>query len=408
MPLTRSRDNLMDIEEPTNVSFTVNLDDDVSDRPLAQGGAIRKRPVSGARSSRKGVSNEDSRISRMIADSLSEFRGEMTQFISGELRSMIQGMNVGTRGDRNDLSNVAPLPNGNQPGLSTSSSNVVSAGLGSESPQEPFLAEKVLNIIRNWRLKFTGYDNQMSVDEFIYRVNILTSNNLRGDFELLCRHAHSLFEGKALEWYWRYHRQHDNIDWTTLTSALKRQYKVDYKDFDVLDDIRKRRQNSNENFDEYLDVISSMTDKLKNPISDMDLCEVLVRNLKTEIRHELLHLDITSVANLRCEVRKHEKFMKDLQVGDQRKFPKAKISELDVQGKDMDRLVETESNDVIYAVQHNVKCWNCDGTGHTFADCMEHRRVFCYGCGVKDTYKPNCPNCSRKSQGNGQKDVRRK
>ena len=103
------------------------------------------------------------------------------------------------------------------------------------SPQEPFYAENVLNIIRNWRLKFSGFDNDMTVDEFIYRVNILTTNNLKGDFELLSKHAHSLFEGKALAWFRRYHRQHDDIDWMTFTNALRKQYKVDYSDFDRLD-----------------------------------------------------------------------------------------------------------------------------------------------------------------------------
>ena len=49
-----------------------------------------------------------------------------------------------------------------------------------------------------------------------------------------------------------------------------------------------------------------MTDKLKIPVSDIDLCETIIRNLKTEIRHELLHLDITSLSQLRKEVRKHE------------------------------------------------------------------------------------------------------
>lgn len=409
--MTRSRENLLEIEEPTNVSFTINMEDEASDQRLTRSGARRGRTRSQAGIHRAELpnGNGDSRTLQLISHSLNDFRGEMRDFISNELRSMIQDMNISdNRPNTDDVTNTLPRSNQNDPGTTSAVTSAASARLSSDSSHEPFFAEKVLNIIRNWRLKFTGYDNGMAVEEFIYRVNILTLNNLAGDFQVLCRHAHSLFEGKALEWYWRYHRQNDDINWTDLTNAMKRQYKADYKDFDVLDDIRRRRQKANENFDEYLDVISAMTDKLKTPISDADLCEMILRNLKPEIRHELLHLNIASVANLRGAVRKHEKFMKDVHMMDQRKITKGRIAELIDQDKDMNDSGETETDDEICAIRNDVKCWNCDQTGHTFMDCMEIRRVFCYGCGVKDTYKPTCPNCSRKIQGNGLKDVRRK
>jgi hypothetical protein len=45
-----------------------------------------------------------------------------------------------------------------------------------------------------------------------------------------------------------------------------------------------------------------------------------------------------------------------------------------------------------------VVCWNCDGFNHHQKFCRAPRRVICWGCGRKDTYRDTCPTCS----GNGQ------
>lgn len=52
-------------------------------------------------------------------------------------------------------------------------------------------------------------------------------------------------------------------------------------------------------------------------------------------------------------------------------------------------------------------CWNCDDLGHTFLDCTVVRRIFCYGCGAKNVFRPQCPKCSiAKLQGNGKRNGR--
>lgn len=390
MPLTRSRENLLNLGEPSNVSFTVNLDDHADQTgPHANTRSGRSRTMMG--NPPGGDENNETQIRQIVNESLNVFRGEITSLITNELRSAVQNMNFPID-NNNANSNVSPRSNDN-------SGNSVDSGY--------LNAERVLNIIRNWRLKFNGYGNQASVDEFIYRVNILTSNTLNGDFELLCKHAHTLFDDKALAWYWRFHRQNDHFDWNRLTQALRIQYKSVYSDYEVLDDVRRRKQRFGESFDDYYDVMSAMTDKLNTPLADVDLCEILLRNLRPEIRHEILHVDIGSVAELRREVRKHEKFMRDVQIADQRKTTKGKISVLDGCDSDSSALDANFDNEVL-AVQHSVKCWNCDQIGHTFFDCMDTKRVFCYGCGLKDTYKPKCPNCSIKAQGNGLMGVRRR
>lgn len=388
MPVTRSMDNLSNLGE--NVSFTVDVGP--SGSSVVTRSQERSKSATAKRGNGSNSETNDIQIRRIISESLVSFREEMMSIMTSEFTNMCRGIQLPTttNNSTDNADNVRNTP-------SNSDFRI---------PQDPFYAEKVLNIIRNWRLKFTGHNNEMTIDEFIYRTNMLTTNNLGGDFELLCKHAHTLFEGKALEWYWRYHRHNNYINWNTLTTALRVQYKSDYNDFDILDDIRRRRQKPNESFDDYFDIISSMIDKLKSPISDHDLCETILRNLKTEIRHELLHIDISSVSQLRKEVRKHEKFIKDFHALEYKKTNKGRVAEINSeQIHTLDGTDEDSNN--ICAVQHALICWNCDKPDHTYFDCMEQRRVFCYGCGAKDVYKPTCPKCSKRAQGNAQKDVRR-
>lgn len=392
-----SRDNLVVLDEPTNTSFTVDVGpSDATQRSRSQGRSKRTNTV-GSTNSDNGLNRTE--IRQIVSESFVSFREEMMSAMTSEISNMFRNLQLPAV-TNNQIYNDSDIRN------NSSSNDIRNSPSNSDSrpSQNPFYAEKVLNIIRNWRLKFTGHNNEMDIDEFIYRINILTTNNLGGDFELLCKHAHTLFDDRALEWFWRYHRQNNNIDWSTLTSALRVQYKSDYKDFDILEDIRRRRQKSTETFDEYVDIISSMADKLRNPMSDRDFCETILRNLKPEIRLELLHLDISNVSQLRREVRKHERFVKEFHSIESHRSVKGRVAELSVElSKDNS---DKELIDVC-AIQQVLTCWNCEKPGHTYVDCMEVRRVFCYGCGVKDTYKPTCPRCNRKNQGNCQKDVRR-
>ena len=253
MPLTRSRDNLVNLDEPTNVSFTVDMDSSNANvHQVTQPRTSRKRtgqPTQNCNSDNTRVN--ETQIRQIVSDSLGSFRTEMMSFISNELSAMVQNINVPNNGNTSPQRNVNTRQDSNISLIPTNNNN----SNNSNTNEEPILTEKVLNIIRNWRIKFTGHDNQISVSEFIYRINILTTNNLKGDFDILCKHAHILFESKALEWYWRYQRQTIDNDWHSLTTALRSQYKEDYTDFDILDDIRRRKQRNDEKFDDYLDTI---------------------------------------------------------------------------------------------------------------------------------------------------------
>lgn len=199
----------------------------------------------------------------------------------------------------------------------------------------------------------------------------------------------------------RYHRQHDNVDWFQLTDSLKRQYKEHFNDYDIRDDIRRRKQRPNENFDDFYDAITVFADRLRSPMSEEELCETILRNLRTEIRHELLHISFTNVSELRRSVRKHEKFVRDVQaVTKYRQYrDKVNLAEID-DGIEEAYYVPDEGG---VCGLRKLTCWNCNDQGHSYKECVKDKRIFCYGCGMKETYKPNCPNC--RVQGNAKADV---
>lgn len=179
------------------------------------------------------------RINAGISTSISQLRSELSSMISTEIRSLVQNINIQPR-------NSSPLLG--QPeviGSSNDSPNVNSTD-GTEIANE-----KISNIIRNWRVKFSGSSKDMNIDEFVYRINVLTTNHLSGNFGLLSQHAHTLFEGKALQWYWRYHRQSNGIDWFRLCDALKKQFKDFYTDSMLNKEIRQKTQRPDESFDDF-------------------------------------------------------------------------------------------------------------------------------------------------------------
>lgn len=393
-PLTRSRIGLGGILGPPLGNVTRNR---VSRRgrvaPANEAGDMGEFPVE------PGNSVDEDSIRLLISNSLDNFRCE----ISSEIENLLRNIDLNPRVQQSQDPETRHLNQDIEPmEMRTHGTHnpLVNRGLGRVNEN----SDKVLNIIRNWRLKFSGRSDEMDVDEFIYRVNILTSNTLNGDYELLCNHAYSIFEGKALDWFWKYHQRNNQISWISLTNALRRQYKSDYSDFDIRDDIRRRKQKSNETFDEYLDSVVAIMDKLKTPMTDEELCETVLRNLKPEIRLELLHIEIKQISQLRREVRKHEKFMTDMRTntGYRNSYSKRQIAELDCDSQIQDDEPEEDLVDIC-AINKTIICWNCEETGHTYKDCIKAKKVFCYGCGLKDTYKPNCIKC--KISGNSKKDA---
>lgn len=376
-----------------------------------------RRPMTRMQARKEAIEREDSNIRRIVDNSLQGFRNEISDMIAESFRNFTLanqepiGQDRLTRTERLD-------PDRTERGIQDNEcEDYENHRSGQGNRENRYLdnrsdrnSERVLNIIRNWKVRFTGIISEVTVDEFIYRINSLTNANLNGDFNLLCEHAHILFEDKALKWFWRFHRSCVHMHWDKLCDAMKRQYGDDKTDFDIRDDILQRKQRHNETFDEFHEAIMVLCDKLHTPLSEYELCETLQRNLRPEIRHDILHLEIARVSHLRRAIRRHEKFVRDMASTNvnKRGFHRMQVSEVISKDEQFveDNNLDDDDTDICMIVKSG-KCWNCDKIGHSFIDCLEPRNIFCYGCGAKNMFKPKCPNCCVK-RGNVTRDVRAK
>lgn len=261
--------------------------------------------------------------------------------------------------------------------------------------------DKLTAVIRDWNIRFDGSHSGISVEEFLYRVRTLTKENLNDDFSQLCRNLPLLLTGKAQDWYWRYHKQVPQIEWEPFCAALKYQYKEFRSAFDIKEEIRSRKMRTNETFESFYESISSLLDRLDTPMPEQELIEILTRNLRPEIRHELLYVSIFSIAHLRKLVQMRESLLGDEQFRkglSARIVPNQghrKIAELDFEEDHNFPLEDiVQSVDAVQHPSRSVKCWNCDELGHYWEDCECERKIFCYGCGEKNTYKPQCAKCA--------------
>lgn len=269
--------------------------------------------------------------------------------------------------------------------------------------------EKITSIINNWNVKFDGSSNGLNVEEFLYRVRSLTASTLDNDFSLVRKNLHSILLGKARDWYWQFHKQSPNFDWTDFCTAIRYRYK-DYKsDYDIREEIRNRKQKPGESFEAFYDSITAITARLSEPIQEFDLIETITRNLRPDIRHELLYVNVRSLTHLRklCQMRENllaEEAFKRLPSSRQSPNVGYRRNVAEVQATDSfanEGESDMEFPRAIDAVRKtDIRCWNCNEEGHSWQECLGERTIFCYGCGDKNVYKPQCTKCNPKRSEN--------
>jgi len=258
----------------------------------------------------------------------------------------------------------------------------------------------IVKKILNWKITFDGTNNNLSVDEFIYRIETLTRTNLQGNFQILCDNAHVLFVDRASRWFWRVHQLRPNITWAELSASMKQYFKDHNTDTDLKNSIRNRKQRNNESFESYLEAILSIADRIRNPMSEEELVSTIMLNLHPDVRLELLHFDIKTISELRRVCKRRENFFSEINT----KYPnykapsqRARIAEVDFddtpqRDSSVSEAIALPSVDAI--AKKDVVCWNCDEANHTYKTCVKPRRVFCYRCGLLAHFLPTCPRCN--------------
>ncbi|XP_036346641.1 uncharacterized protein LOC118755957 [Rhagoletis pomonella] len=349
-----------------------------------------------------------SQIQSIIQENLHNFEDQFSRQIHGEIGRLVSEsldayfQNLRVTETRNlvqvaDRMNRSNVNNVNNADASNQDPNVLHSS-GRFREDSGMISQSVSSkIISGWKLSFDGSLTSVPVDEFIYRVNALTNTTLRGDYHSLCQNVHILFEGKAKRWFWRYHHSVRELDWVDICEDLRKNFKDFRTDFEIKESIRNLKQKSGESFENYLDHILSTADSLKHPLSDREMVEIVLRNLQPEIRLELLHLELNSISDLRKACRRRENLVAEMQSKPQ--FQKLNnqfrrnVSEVDIEeeGAFKEEIIAGVTTNGASAER---KCWNCDGIGHNYKNCVKPRRVFCYGCGLVAFFLPNCPKCN--------------
>ncbi|XP_033233219.1 uncharacterized protein [Drosophila pseudoobscura] len=366
-------------------------------------------PATGSANNNPGSASVDGgNIGIMITQAVRAMQNDLLTQLSEQMAQIIQtnvAAHLQLTGRDQHARNIAPdhSSQGQEAGGGRESAGFYREGrdtprsLASDLSQRP---DKVVHIMNGWKLRFSGDAEGISVDNFIYRVEALTHATLESNFAVLCSNASILFDGKAREFFWRFHKSVVVVRWDVLCQALKKQFRDTRTDVDIREAIRDRKQKEKEGFDAFYDAIVQLMDSLESPLSEKSVVDILRRNLRPEVRHELLNIKITSVGELREICRRRESFLEDVRrnYGYQKSVPfRRQVAELveEHMSDDATEFSEGEGEAEIGALA--LVCWNCHKEGHRYQDCESKRKIFCYGCGIPNIYKPACEKCQKKN-----------
>ncbi|KAH8280176.1 hypothetical protein KR054_009046, partial [Drosophila jambulina] len=108
------------------------------------------------------------------------------------------------------------------------------------------------------------------------------------------------------------------------------------------------------------------------------MLEILRANLLPEIQHEILHVPISTVAELRKVVQTRERFLQSMPKFNShpsRPVPRRQVQELMICKKSVNEIEDSDVEDGELAVV-KVTCWNCGIPGHIYQECIGEKRDY--------------------------------
>jgi len=91
------------------------------------------------------------------------------------------------------------------------------------------------------------------------------------------------------------HKTSPTLRWDVVCQALRKQFRDTRTDVDIREALRDRKQKEGANFDSPYEAIIQMMDGLEVPLKEFTKVDILKRNWRPEIRHELLNVSIHSL-----------------------------------------------------------------------------------------------------------------
>lgn len=238
--------------------------------------------------------------------------------------------------------------------------------------------------VSRWNIKFNGTSG---VNEFLERVQEYAFARGVSD-EQLFRQASDLFCDDALSWF-RWVRSSIN-SWSELTARLRSAFLPHNYDLALQDEIRSRTQGPNEKSEIYIAKMENLFGRLSNKPDETTRLAAIRHNLQPHYQRLCSLQPINSIQDLVMAC----KLIEDTEAyAASFRNPPARNSSLlepDLAYNRPARPVKVET-----LTSRPVVCWNCQKTGHLYYSCKDPLGIFCRGCGRRNTYRPNCPKCSK-------------
>lgn len=168
------------------------------------------------------------------------------------------------------------------------------------------------------------------------------------------------------------------------------------------EEMKSRKHRPNELFSAYLTDMESLAQRLTYKMSDRELFNLVVENMKVSYQRRLALVSIRSIEHLAQLCYKFDALEGNLhQPGSVQKQSVHQVEfEEDVEGIDTDqfsadvcaihgrfrKLAETTGDG------KRPMCWNCRQTGHMWRECDQKKVYFCHVCGHTGTTAFQCPN----------------
>lgn len=180
---------------------------------------------------------------------------------------------------------------------------------------------------------------------------------------------------------------------------------ADYDDRLQLE-ILHRTQGEAESLDLYLAAMDGLFGRLSMPVSEETKLQRILRNVNTFLQDKLCMFSITSLDDLRRLGRRAE--VGRLRSSTHQPPPRPTgVLEPDLAWTSSRRKPTSgniaylnTSRDISSSYSHSarpLKCWNCKKENHTFRNCQEDKKLFCFGCGEVGVKKTACTKCKPKN-----------
>lgn len=251
--------------------------------------------------------------------------------------------------------------------------------------------------LEKWKI---SYDGTGSVSDFLFKVETLSSRS-RCSNEHLLSNFHVLLAGKAEQWYWLFMKQNRDITYPIIKYALTKEFGFLESEHDILLKISLRKQQHKESYDDLHTILISMNSRMRSPLPDSALIDIIKRNLQPSLRFLLFSSESKTLNEFRDIARKAERILRDNKSIVPNVSPMRNVSELDSMSSELDDFssddpqlealqISKGNNKYDYS---NIKCWNCLSNGHSYIYCdKDINERFCFKCGKKGFLTPSCPN----------------